>query len=425
MKNKIIIYPENCFSVDHYRYKKFNDKLTDLDKEFQIFLDNKEKKEIKTKKNYYNFSINKLFRKLIFDSTNKVLKNYKMNFENKTKKFLSAERIQRYRDRKLLLLKLIRNKNNKTFNDKNTLNNISNTNNISSTLATLKEKNKNIDVKKISCYTNRSTKSYPSLKHTINISLKNEKSNGKTKLIKKININKSTIFNKINNNINNPNNIENGLGDINNNDDDNNYISINNKDFQAINKSINLKKLKLDIHKFEKSKNFLINNDVSNSIKPYQFIRKKYIKYRIQNYKTNREMNAINQSFNYRKKTCDLSQRLNESQNSLKMDNMSFNNTITARKNNTRILIQKINDINKSIKIKKRIMKKEKYINNKKIKKIIKYFKNKNNINEEIDKEIKKDIFNYQKNIGDFIFLDGKYLYTSHLSYFREGLKFI
>ena len=70
-------------------------------------------------------------------------------------------------------------------------------------------------------------------------------------------------------------------------------------------------------------------------------------------------------------------------------------------------------------------MKKEKYINNKKIKKIIKYFKNKNNINEEIDKEIKKDIFNYQKNIGDFIFLDGKYLYTSHLSYFREGLKFI
>ena len=347
-----------------------------------------------------------------------------MNFENKTKKFLSSERIQRYRDRKLLLLKLIRNKNNKTFNDKNTLNNIINTNNISSTLATLKEKNKNIDVKKISCYTNRSTKSYPSLKHTINISLQREKLNAKTKLIKKININKSTIFNKINNNINNPNNIENGLGDINNNDDDNNYISINNKDFQAINKSINLKKLKLDIHKFEKSKNFLINNDVSISIKPYQFIRKKYIKYRIQNYKTNREMNAINQSFNYRKKTCDLSQRLNESQNSLKMDNMSFN-TITARKNNTRILIQKINDINKSIKIKKRIMKKEKYINNKKIKKIIKYFKNKNNINEEIDKEIKKDIFNYQKNIGDFIFLDGKYLYTSHLSYFREGLKFI
>ncbi len=34
MKKNRIIYPDNCFSVDHYTYKKFNEKITDLHKEF-------------------------------------------------------------------------------------------------------------------------------------------------------------------------------------------------------------------------------------------------------------------------------------------------------------------------------------------------------------------------------------------------------
>jgi hypothetical protein len=34
-----------------------------------------------------------------------------------------------------------------------------------------------------------------------------------------------------------------------------------------------------------------------------------------------------------------------------------------------------------------------------------------------MNKEMKKDISKYQKNIGDFILVDGHYIYTSHVPF--------
>ncbi len=121
-KNKTL-FPESCFSLDRYKYKKINDKIKILNKEFQIFLDNNKNKSNKPKKNYYNFSINKLFRKLVSDSTKQIIKNYQKNFERNRKRFLSAKEIQKYRDKKIALLRLIRDKNqiNNTHTNINTI----------------------------------------------------------------------------------------------------------------------------------------------------------------------------------------------------------------------------------------------------------------------------------------------------------------
>ena len=136
---------------------------------------------------------------------------------------------------------------------------------------------------------------------------------------------------------------------------------------------------------------------------------------------------SINQYIKKRKKCfeCSASQNLNKTYISLKKNNLNLSKTIIAKRNdNTKILIKKINDINKTIKGEKIKMKKENKIKNN-FKQLEYYFKYQNAYNENIDKKIKKDIFEYQKNIGDFIFLNGKYFYTGHLSYFREGKKFI
>ena len=159
-ENKII-YPESYFSVDyHKKYRKINEKIANLNKDFQILLNNKIRKETRIKKNYYSFGISKLFRKLILDSTNK-LKSNKNNFEQ-NKKFIISKPIKNHKDKKIMLLKLIRskkineNKNNKSSSDKNSFNNISSINNITNSFITGKEYNNNSYDNKLSLFTNRS-----------------------------------------------------------------------------------------------------------------------------------------------------------------------------------------------------------------------------------------------------------------------------
>ena len=96
IKDKINYHnlPDICFSYDDYKYKKLIKDINKLNEDFQIFLDKNIKKINKPKKNYYTFSINKLFKKLVFDSTKQILKNYKNNFEGNNKRFHSAKEIQ-------------------------------------------------------------------------------------------------------------------------------------------------------------------------------------------------------------------------------------------------------------------------------------------------------------------------------------------
>ena len=81
------------------------------------------------------------------------------------------------------------------------------------------------------------------------------------------------------------------------------------------------------------------------------------------------------------------------------------------------IIYKKVDELQKKIKIKKNIIKKEE--KDKKIaKKILSSIDNNNNsVDIDMNKEMKKDISKYQKNIGDFILVDGHYIYTSHVPF--------
>ena len=104
------LFPKNCFPLSLFKYKRINEDINQLHNDFKIFIDNNEKKINKPKKNYYNFSINYLFKRLIFDSTNKLNKNCKVDLQKNKTRFISAREFQKYKERKLMLLKLIRDK---------------------------------------------------------------------------------------------------------------------------------------------------------------------------------------------------------------------------------------------------------------------------------------------------------------------------
>lgn len=434
-KNKSF-YPENCFSVDHYKYKRFNDKITDLNKDFQIFLDNNKKIEIKQKKNFYNISINNLFKKLVFDSSYKILKKYKKNFENVDKKFYSSKQIQKYKDSKILLLKLIRSKNidnnnNKSNNDKNTFHNISSINNLNSTFISGKNNNNSYE-NKMSILANKSFYSHPSSNSFFdvtkrkNTNIKYKKLNIKKKLFNKTHKNKDLIINKVSSN-NISDSISNKMSEkeiiVHKKSSKDNFFHINNKrDYSLLNKKINVTRLKSHIHKFEQSSKYFPNNEIIQkySLQPNKFVRQKFVKkFLIYNY-NNKEIDSIINQYNYNRNNSSF--KLNKTHISLKIDNLNSNKAILSnRKDNTTMLIKKINDIHKKMKAKNMEIKKEKITSNNKIKKIINYFKKINPNQEDLDEEIKKGISNYYKNIGDFIYANGKYIYSSHLSYLSEG----
>ena len=432
MKNSINlknIYPNICLSFDNYNYKQIDDKFNKLKHDFQVFLDHNKKKINKSRKNFYNLSINKLFKKLISDSANKILNNYKKGFENNSKRFKSAKEIQKYKDKKILLLRLIRKKNSKnnkanlSYNRKIALNNISNLNDLTNNILFGKDYNSISYDNKISFFTNKTLNNQPSFQkrllmgktHNTSI-LKKNNLKIKEKLFPKNNLNDSNINHRNESNKNNYKTIS-----LN---EENSIHS--NENYKLFNKLFNLKKLKVKIKKFENSLNYYPNSERihKNEIKPYNFCSKKYLK--------KNKLNFFNNKIGYHSKFNNIVQRenlndtnniypFNRTQLSFKKDSYKIESDISLNnKENSRSLMSKINSIQKGIKLKKRIIK-----NKNKIKNIDNYLKSKSQLNEEIEKEIKKDISSYQKKIGNFIFLEGKYLYTSHLSYFREGQKFV
>ena len=445
-----ILYPNICLSFDNYNYKKMNEKIKKLNNDFKCFLESNKKKISKSKKNFYSFSINNLFKKLVFDSANKILKNYKKNFEKNNKRFKSANEIQKYKDKKIFLLKLIRKKNininrtNQSFNDKKTLNSISNINYLSNNLISGNDYNNSSSDNIISFLTNRtnrSMKSRPNLKKvfknkTIENNIRLNRNNIKIneKLFQKQNLNKSSLEIQKNNindlylNKMNEKRYNNNYKTINLNKENN----INNKKvYKLINKNINLNKLKLSVKKYEKSLDYHPNSDIihKNSLKPYNFFSKKYLKNNKFNsfYINKKEMNRrINNNEKRKKLYFTKNHQLNKTHLSVQKDNIKIEKLLLDNnKNNIKCLIDKINNIQEEMKIKRKLIKKKSKDKKNHTRKIIKYLKNKNPFNQEIDKGIKKDISSYQKKMGNFIFLEGGYVYTSHLSYFEEGQKFI
>jgi len=427
------LFPENCFPFSLFKYKRINEDINQLQNDFKIFIDNNEKKINKPKKNYYNFSINNLFKRLIFDSTNKLYKNCKVDLQKSKTRFISAREFQKYKERKLMLLKLIRDKK-----DRNNIMMSKTPLNIKkfSTIHQSKNKNSSFD-NKISLFTTKSLSSQTSFRNLFS-NEKNKTINYKRKINSKYRkISNSSIKidyishknsiekleNSKNNHIFSPNlNVDEDIIINNFNDktnDKNNYSSKD--DFLIFNytdkkkgkisiKKLNLKKLKLRIKEFEKSPKYYADNDIIHKTleKPSNFVSEKVLKHD-HFYMTLKGLNSTKN-------------------NSIKLKRIASAPKIIQKIKKTSPLIQKINikkdiiykkvdELQRKIKIKKYIIKKEK--KDKKIaKKILGNIDNDDNsVDIDMNKEMKKDINKYQKNIGDFILVDGHYIYTSHMPF--------
>ena len=444
IRKNIAFYPE-CFSMNQYKYKRFTDKINKLNKDLELFIENNKNKMNKPKKKFNRLGINRLFRKLVFDSTNKVLKNYENNDKKANKRFFSAKEIQKYKDSKIMFLKLIRTKNmnnSKTKNftiDKIYINkNRSILNNPANFIIYNRNSNKKNN-NNTSQIKNKSFYSQLSVRHNLynpKVEKNKRKINFKLKVSGDKYINKSSIENQHNyDNIrydkdlikNNDNEIlikSYNDNSLNNNSKNNNYFIDNydNSNYKLFKQKLNLKKLEFKVHKFENSSKYFPDNDsIYKNIKPNKFINKKYIR----NNKLDKSfihINKFNKIFNKFKKRNIFSAprifpKLNKSLISSLKENTNSNRTINImNKNNTTILFQTINDIQKKIKIKKKIIKNEKKRKNNYVTKIMNYFKNKKYSNKDIDKDLKRDFVEYQNKMGHFIKIDDKYLYTSHIS---------
>lgn len=456
IKNNML-YPEYCFSNYNFKYKTFNEKINKLNKDFEILLDINKQKIKRPKKKYSSLNINKLIIKLDSESSNKVLNKHQKNNKNAKKRFFSAKEIEKYKDKKRIFLKLIRSKklnNNKSdicLIGKNSSKNRSKLNNLNNSKIFRKDDNRK---KKIFQFTNKysfsQSSSFMNTLYEQKISKNKRKNNIKRKIFGKKYLNKSSIDNnsrkevlrdnlkdinlikkdenqKMNNSYNDVNQINNRFNEI------NYYLESNydNKDYILLKQKLNLKNLKIKVHNFENSSQYIPNDHIisKNLFKEKTFINKKFMK----NNKldklliNNKEYySIINDKIKKRKiySAPRIRNRSNKTQTALKNNNLNIKRIMKTMNNinkyNSTILINKINDIQKKVQIKKRILKKEKKIKNGNIKKIMDYFINKHLDSKEIDKKMQKnfkqEFLEYQKKIGNFIKYDEKYLYAGHLS---------
>ncbi len=443
-KSKTLFPNSCCFSMDGFKYKRINDKMNKLNESFKIFLDQNENKIIKSKKHNNSPNIDELFKKMISDSNDKIIKKYQKTFEKNKRKFLSAKEINQYRDKKRNLLKLMRNqkvnislkkritsvkeKNSSIINFTDSL--YSNRDNNNNTTTNCKIMNRSI-------LSSRSIKK-PSTKNRINriINLNNKKTTFRQRLYNTQQMNKSSkqtqnlsnYFNDISciksnekekDNYVNSYNKDNSTLNLIQLDKDNNYS--NEEDFSEMHRKLTLRKLQLNITKFENSQNFLPNsNEIKkNKLQPYMFISKKY-KYSRKadffNLKKNKFRSLIvGKKKEKKEKALSAPRKLsftNEYQLSLNKDNSYLNLTIKKKKS----LLKKIKkaSVNIKKKIKKGIKRDEKNI--KFIKDLIKSFEGNHTGKIDINKEIRKEISNYQLEKRQFIFVGGRLLDVGHLS---------
>ena len=430
-KSTLGFYPDSYFYINQYKYKRFRDKIDNFNKDFEVFFDRNQKKMIKPKKKFNRFNINKLFRKLVFDSTNQVLKSYEQM--NKKKRFLNDREIQRNRDKKIIFLKLIRAKNLNKTKDINNKNNNKNKviYNYLRKPNSSKISNNSNDKKFFHLIKNKSIFNESS---SINSRYKSQSQRNlyiKNKYNKEKYLNKSSMYSQNRNynqsSISTIKYDENkkliNIYDENKNDFkdniSNNYFNDSNckNDIDSMKKMLNLKKLKLRVNKFEHSDKYLANSDIiyRNLQTRNHFVNKKYLKNNILDRSTINN-NFLNNSVRKRN-VSSASSIFPISRNnifSIRNNSISNRNISALIKSNSSMLFKRINEIQKKMRNKKSSLKKEKNKKSSYVRRIINYFNKKKITSKEIDNEMKKDFINYQKKIGHFIKVDGKYLFTSH-----------
>ena len=458
-------FPYSNINLGKFKYKIINDKLSNINKDFRIFLDdNKMDKKFKNRrKSFHNsFNIMELIKNIISKSSNNktnMIKKFKKDFQKNNKKFLNDKEIHKFKEHKHLLIKLISHKthkNQKNINDKlinkhyigrNNINRINSVTNLSNTMIGFKHRNStSIDNKFF--YSTKSIGSQGSFKNIfydekkefkkninnikrIRYIKKNTKiekiygrrdSNSNKNSIDKQNTNINSYINASNDNEKDITNYHNLANTIINNNNINYYDNNISLDAKKIYKKIKIKKLKLKIDKYENSKKYLANDEViqQNIVDPFIFIRKKFLKkFEINNSIKNKKgfYSTMNKGIKKRKilSAPKFVRRLYKTPTSTRKDNSTSNDSMSGINRNSTMLINKLDNINKKIKIKKKILRKQKndikinYVNN-----IVNYYQD-NQIYENITKEMKNDIKVYFEEIGHFIYVNRKNMFSSHL----------
>ena len=441
-------FPYTCIKFGNYKYKIINDKFNNINKDFKMLLDdnkNSPRKVDKKKKSRQSLSINKILENLVSNSTknsSNLIKKFNMNFQknNNNKRFMSAIDINNYKKRKIKLLRLIRdkNKNNNTIsliNNKSYIgrNNSNNFNNILSNSQNF-QKDADFSTKSISNKTffkrniNKREKTFIQRKSNSFLnSNENQNTNINSNLI---NVSSNAINDKELNENNNEN--EKSLIDDNNDNIFDTYMNIS-EDMKDVYKKIALKNLKLKINKYENSKQYKPNSYIieKNLINPFHFVRKKFIsKFEMDNFVLNNQKEENNNNIHKKKiiRRIYSSKKYNIKVNGLNKTltpSRSKNSSSNSKSNdNTKILLKKINNIKKTIKVKKNILKKNKLNNIKSVDNVMDYFYEKHSaqfINQAMFKDIKNDITKYSKKIGRFI--EKKRIFKNHLHYITKGDK--
>ena len=464
-------YPYSNISFTQVKYKIVAKNIDQLKKDFKFFLGkNKTLKRFKTRAANLNTKMNKILNKLTKNREDHggLIKSLNMSIEGKNRRFMSAKEIEKYREKKSFILKIIskNNEKNKTatnfykynrYKKENiNLKKLKIKNNFNRTMTRFKSSNyKNFKREFRSSLINQSLDnrflinsiifSHNNNKHMSNhrLSIGNNKSNSrnliriqkgfnlfnsestKNKRSLKLNLNEYKSEDKYKNEEQKYKikTSKKGSSSISLNLDNNAVTPL---DKYNLRRKIYLKRLRNKVDRFENSRKYFPSDDIihKNMIDPFLFFKTKNLSQLELNI-FDKEDNKINVNKIRRSRLINIKPkiRLNKTFSPSRKDNYKLTSKSKDKKDNTKIIIKKLNIIKQGANDKKANMKTLYNSNNNYVKRIVNYFNydEKKIINKSMGKDIKKDALKYKNDLGNFMYIDGKYLFAAHLPHIQRG----
>jgi len=191
-------------------------------------------------------------------------------------------------------------------------------------------------------------------------------------------------------------------------------------------RKIYLKRLRNKVDRFENSRKYFPSDDIihKNMIDPFLFFKTKNLSQLELNI-FGKEDNKVNINKIRRSRLTNIKPkiRLNKTFSPSRKDNYKLTSKSKDKKDNTKIIIKKLNIIKQGANDKKANMKTLYNSNNNYVKRIVNYFNydEKKIINKSMGKDIKKDALKYKNDLGNFMYIDGKYLFAAHLPHIQRG----
>ena len=445
-------------SLKKLQYNSLANNIERLKNDFKIFIGkNKTLKRFKVKVSDLDLQMKRIMKKIetIKIDHSQVLRSLNSKIEGKNKRFMSAKEIEKFREKKSYLLKIlsIQTEKDKEISFNRRINEIKNRrmslqqlklNKFSATTSFLNKK-------KINFFDSRNSFNNKSIEYTpyINHSISNDRYNNKNKirLIKQSSKTQDELIFQKNNSLampgtaqnknililnlgNNDNNSYNKKGESDINLDhifDNNNIS---EDVYNLKRKVLLKKLKVKVDKFENSSNYLPDYDIirKNKSDPYIFVKKKknFGQFESNIFGKEEQNNNSNKRIIMKRIFSTPKNKLNKTLNQFSRNKYILPSKSKSKekseKNNTKIIIKKLNILKKGANNRK-INMKTLYNRNNYSQKVFDFFTfdEGKKINQFFAKDIKNDSLKYKDELGNFAYIDGQFLFTKHLSHFKIG----